>query len=83
MADNKDKCREGGYLPQMGKARGLIAALERIRQQERMRKQGRSLRSLSNPIAELRRGILLEAITRNPIQASNTVPCQIKRGKGL
>ena len=89
MADNKDNCsgREGWYLPHMGRARGLIDTLERVRHQERVRQQGRNLRPLSTPIvghgrAEAR-ALLLETITRNPTQAPNAVTCQTERGKGL
>ena len=83
MADNKDNhiSREGWYLSQIGRARGLIVALEIVRNQER------GLRPLSTPIvghgrAEVR-ALLLEAITRNPTQAPNPVPCQTGRGRGL
>ena len=46
MDDSNDKCRERWYaqLPQMGRARGLIAPLESVRQ------QGRGLRPLSTPV---------------------------------
>ena len=70
MADNKHEYREGGYLPQMRRARGLIAVLESVRQQERMRQQGKGLRPLSSPIVGHSRAEamapLLETITRNP-----------------
>ena len=65
----------------MGKARGLIAMLNRVRH------KGRDLRPLSAPIvghskAEAR-ALLLEAITRGPAQDPNPLPCQMGRGRGL
>ena len=63
---------KGRYLPQMGMTRGLIAMLERVRN------QGIGLRPLSTPIVghgrAKARALLLEVITRNPAQGLNQVP---------
>ena len=82
MADNTDNDSSEGswYLPQMGRARGIIDAFERVRN------QGRGLRPNSSPMVGCgrarARALLLEVITRNPAQAHNPASCQTGKKGG-
>ena len=83
---DKDGQGDNRYLPQMGRARELIAVWEQTRWQKEMQQRRRGIWSPTNPIVGHGRAetlvLLREAANRNAVWPPNPIPCQ-RRGRGL